>query len=120
MLEGLPTTDQTIEHARKRAKELFGERATMLVPPATTPVEGPPERFLKGLPPNHRLRRPRERCPEWTVIAWLNAPAMNKTNDGSELVVIWFQDAISYEIPGELLHDFGCGTWEKHAADWQI
>jgi hypothetical protein len=115
VLEGLPSTEETLEHARALAKTLWGPRATMLVPPATrTTLTRDLRRQVS--PGEMELQR----CPEWTIIAWLNAPSMDKSNDGSELVVIWFQDEIPYEIPGELLHDFGCGTWEKHASDWQI
>jgi hypothetical protein len=114
VLEGLPSTDDTIKHARDLAKKMWGERATMLVPPATVRSAVTRDR-RRGTPPVEF-----QRCPDWTICAWLNAPAMDKTNHGSELVVIWFQAEISYDIPGELLHDFGCGTWEQHAKDWQI
>ncbi len=113
VLEGLPTTEDTTRHARELAKKMWGERATMLIPPATTKLERPPRL------PAH-MKYPLERCPSWTIIAWLNGPAMDKANDGSELVVIWFEEDITYQIPGALLHDFGCGSWERYAKDWQF
>ena len=110
VLEGLPTTEETIARAKALARRLCGERPVMVVPPITTPLH------------QHeasRLGLPRERCPRWLVIAWLQGPAM-KDGDGSELVVIWFQDAPGFEIPSAILHDLSCDSWEKHAKDWWI
>ena len=108
VLEGLPTPEQTIAHAKASAKQLCGERPMLVVLPVTT---------LPQQPEASRLNLPRERCPPWCVIAWLQGPAL-KDGDGSDLVVIWFQDAPGFEIPSALLHDLSCDAWEKHAKDW--
>ena len=112
VLEGLPSTEESIEHAKHLARELWGDRPTVVIPPATTPLRQPRV--------NHREQSlPRERCPEWLILAWLEGPAL-KDGDGSQLIVIWFQDAPGFEVPGMLLHDLACDTWEKHAKDWWL
>jgi hypothetical protein len=107
VLEGLPTPEQIITSAKARAKRLWGERPAFVVPPVTSPLR------------TSREGEARERCPPWCVLAWLRAPAL-KDGDGSELVVIWFQDTPGFEIPGAILADLSCDSWEKHAKDWWI
>lgn len=91
-LEGPPPAQVMIEHAKKQAKEMWGERATFVIEP-----------------PKGKL------LPRWVHMVWATGPANNEGYDGSELVVIWWS-----EITPDTNRVLDAVDWEKNAKDFQF
>ncbi len=92
-LEGIPSANSCIKEAKDRAKELWGERATLVLEP---PVKG-------------------KMLPKWCHMIWATGPAADADNDGSELVVIWWS-----EFEPDTKRVLDAIDWEKNAKDFQI
>lgn len=91
-LEGAPPAQHCIDHAKKKAKELWGERATFVIEPT-----------VKG-----------KMLPTWTHMVWAHGPEKNPENHGSELVIIWWS-----EMSPDTDRVLQAVDWEKHAKDFQ-
>jgi hypothetical protein len=81
-----------IEKAKQQAKELWGNRATLVIEPT-----------IKG-----------KMLPTWNHMVWATGPAL-KNGDGSELVIIWWG-----ELGTDSERVLQSVDWEKNAKDWEF
>lgn len=97
-LEGRPSSSSIIESAIDDVSDLFGARATYVIPPKTPPIDI---------------------LPTWQYIVWLNSyvPVKNKEADGSWLVVIYWADELEQPDVKKLMPKIDWGLW---ARDWWI
>lgn len=91
-LEGAPPTQVMIDHAKKQAKDMWGERATFVIDP---PIK---DKHLPG----------------WVHMVWATGPEKDPENHGSELVVIWWS-----EMTPDTNRVLDAVDWEKYAKDFQ-
>lgn len=91
-LEGVPSANKMIQSYKDKAKELWGERATLVLDP---PIKG-------------------KMLPTWVHMIWATGPALNDEDHGTELVVIWWS-----EFAPETKRVLDAIDWEKHAKGFQ-
>src|ERR1700722_3769215 len=70
VLTGRPSVQHSIDQAKRQAKELWGERPTLVIDPT-----------IKG-----------KRLPEWVHMVWARGPEKDPDNHGSHLVIIWWSE----------------------------
>ena len=90
--EGVPSVSVMIEKAKQQAKELWGDRKTLVIEPT-----------IKN-----------KMLPTWSHMVWVTGPAL-KNGDGSELVIIWWAEP---EPDGD--RTWKDVDWEKNARDWEF
>lgn len=98
---GRPPPESLIHRAQARIEPMWGtDRPILVLPPKRTPV---------GVPP-----RTWERVPEWCMSAWLESDRIGEdaNNDFSHLIVIWWGDAPSLDLPS-----IDEETWRANARD---
>lgn len=99
-LEGIPSIDNSIDRAKKKAAELFGKgRATLVLPIK-----------IKDLKHDVQI------LPKYQHIAKFSSYKPIVSGHGSNLIVIWFNDNPSSDIV-PILDTF---DWNAHAEDWEI
>lgn len=92
VLEGLPSANKIIEKYKEQAKELWGERATLVMDP---PIKN-------------------KRLPSWVHMIWATGPAIDDEDHGTELVIIWFS-----EFEPDTKRVLDAIDWEKNAKGFQ-
>lgn len=107
-LEGAPPAEAMIESAKNHIQKMWGKRSTLIIEPALKeiPVRRSPalDEFPKMLP-------------QYQHAVWVNSFApISKDADGSELVIIWWDDNIgSTDNIHSIMENV---EWNKHAADF--
>jgi len=96
-LEGRPSTEHSIESAKKRAKRLWGERPTLVIPPTLRTTHG------------------RDKLPEWEYHLWLDGPPTEPQGFGTHLVVIYWSETLTVNVD-DIISQI---DWKAHAEDWE-
>ncbi len=116
MLEGVPTR-QTNQYAIDRfmaeAREQLEGCEPYLIPPPTRPIENDPR-------PAFARRSPPELIPSVACIARFlsRRPAREPHKDGSQLVVVWFQDDFAFPIDPSVMAHLHELDWARLAFDF--
>ena len=113
LLEGVPTPEMNAHHVRgvvERERKNAAGAAVYLIEPIETPLE-----------PAHDPRRKRASIPRITCVArYLSFQPARERLDGSELVVVWFQNAFGPPAGGQALEQIQQIPWSKVAHDFEF
>lgn len=107
VMEGVPSSKQMIESAKKRVETSYCiGRPIYVIEPWVT------------VHPFQNIRVPSiETIPEWAHAAmFMGPPVQDKAADGAELCVLWFdKEPLPIAVMGDFLTE---DIWNKYAKDW--